>query len=227
MFWVVDHSSPISVSKVLQRQCMYYSYLVGQNIFSWNPIPLKSTTSLPQISAGCSFSSCQSRHKGTTKTPQVQLFLFTHLELGKQPNIVRQNKHSSDFFHLYSIVLVIIMLRKFWEKLMKIVLQECPQISQVTGTWPFKHSIRRYFCLLHCSTKILFFDNQPCKSRVDDGEIVVQSFMQVITKITATLTTWLKKKWFLSFLHTSQKGKHSIALFVSFNVENLLSSSCT
>lgn len=100
---------------------------------------------------------------------------------------------------------------------MKVMLQECPQISQVTGTWPFKHSIRVYFCLLNCFNKILFFNNQPCRSGIDDGEIVVQSFMQVITKIAAIFTTWLKRKGFLSFPPKSQKGKHSIAFFVSFN----------
>lgn len=81
---------------------------------------------------------------------------------------------------------------------MELVLQECPQISQVIGTWQFKHPIRGYICPLHFFNKKHFFDNQPCRSRVDDGEIVVQSFTQVSTKIAGILATWLKRKGFFS-----------------------------
>lgn len=95
---------------------------------------------------------------------------------------------------------------------MEIMLQECPQINQVMRAWQYKHSIRGHICPLHFFNKILFFNNQPCSSRVGDGAIVVQLFTQEITKIAAILATWLKRKGFLSFPRTSLRAKHSIAL---------------
>lgn len=94
---------------------------------------------------------------------------------------------------------------------MEIMLQECPQTSQVIGTWQLKHPLRGYISPLHCSNKILFFDNQPFRHRADDGEIV-QPFMQVITKAAVVLATGLKRKGFLIFPHTSRRAMHSIAL---------------
>lgn len=60
------------------------------------------------------------------------------------------------------------------------------------------------------------FDNQACKIRAGDGEMVVQSLMQVITKIAAVLTSRLMRKWFFSF--PPHHGEQRIALLFVFRL---------
>lgn len=96
------------------------------------------------------------------------------------------------------------------------------QNSQITGTWKFKHSKKGYIHPINYFSKILFSDNHPCRNSVVNSEIVVESFIEVNTKAGAILASWLKRKGFLYFPHTSLEVKHSIAFCVSFNAENFL-----